>query len=105
MKHDYTVPMLVDTSGSMGKPEEPDRMRGERMIIVFTDGEPSAPRYGTYRRHNTSVGEIDTHDVELYPDAVVHFTGEQPVVTGVPADGEPALMARMIDLLVRKRLR
>lgn len=58
-----------------------------------------------YRLHNTALNEIDTHNVEAYPDAALYFTGEQPVTVGVPSDGEPALMARMIDLLVRKRLR
>lgn len=90
--------LLIDTSGSM-------ELRGETMTVTFTDGEPSVPRHGTYRRHDTSQGAADTHDVEMYTDAALYFTGEQPVTIGVPDDGEPALMARMIDLLVRKRLR
>ena len=69
---------------------------------MFTDSFKQLPNY---RRHNTMAGEIDTHDVELYPDAALHFTGQPPIKTGVPNDGEPALMQRMIDLLVRKRLR
>lgn len=60
---------------------------------------------GVYDRIDTEVFQAHIRDCEHNPDVACDFTGEPVVATGVPADGEPALMARMIDLLVRKRLR
>lgn len=70
-------------------------------------GKPSPDRVHSARWHrvDTMACRPNKVDCELTPNVELHFTGETPVVTGVPDDGEPALMARLMEFVVRKRLR